>query len=96
MTQKTKRTIVDVGSTILTLGTSAMIELLVGGGTVAILNRLFGETMTKGQAKILSGIVFTGSVGVAALTASEVHPKLVGIMQDTMDLFPTDKEEKDG
>ena len=93
MKQKTKDIIVDVGSVILTVGTSCLVETLVGYGTVALLNHVIGDNWTKASVKFFQGVVFTGSVGVAALTAASTHDKFAKGMQELMNMFPTDTEE---
>ena len=94
MKQKTKDMIVDVGSVVLTVGTSCLVETLVGYGSVALLNHVIGDNWTKPMIKFFRGVVFTGSVGVAALTAASTYDKFTQGMQELMDMFPTDKEEK--
>lgn len=96
MKEKTKDMIVEIGGAVLTLGTSLLAETVVGYGTVALLNHVFKGTWTKAQIKAFSSIVFTGSVGVAALTAKKTHDEFIGMMQELMDTFPTDKEDTDG
>lgn len=96
MKQKTKDRIVDVGSVVLTVGTACMVETLAGYGTVALLNHVLKDTWTKGQIKFFQGIVCTGCMGVAALTVKKTHDEFIGMMQELMDTFPTDKEDTDG
>lgn len=93
MKRKTKDMIVDVGSVVLTVGTSCLVETLVGYGTIALLNHVIGDNWTKASVKFFQGVVFTGSVGVAALTAASTHDKFIKGMQELMDMFPTDVEE---
>lgn len=93
MKQKTKDMITDIGTAVLTIGTSCLVETLVGYGTVAVLNHVIGDNWTKGSIKAFQGIVFTGSIGVAALTASVTYDKFNKTMQELMDLFPTDIKE---
>lgn len=94
MKQKTKDIIVDVGSVVLTVGTSCLVETLVGYGSVALLNHVIGDNWTKPMIKVFQGVVFTGSVGIAALTAASTYDKFTKGMQELMDMFPTDKEDK--
>ena len=99
LTEKQKDKIELIGEAILTIGTSCMIEYLVGGGTVLVINKLFeGVTMTKAQSRLLSALVFTGSFGVGALTAYETAPKFASMMREALSIIPTKeyKEEKDG
>lgn len=93
MKQETKDTIVVVGSTMLTLGTSLLVETAVGYGTVAVLNHVMEGAWTKGQVRMFQGIVGLGSIGVAGLVAYETFPKFNGIMNDIVSMFPTDPKE---
>lgn len=93
MKKKTKDMIVDVGSVVLTIGTSCLVETLVGYGSVALLNHVIGDNWTKASVKFFQGVVFTGSVGIAALTAASTYDKFTKGMQELMDMFPTDIEE---
>ena len=97
LTQEQKDTIEVVGSAILTAGTAGMIELLVGGGSVIVINTLFGSTMTKAQLRLFEAVVFTGSVGVGLLTAYNAEPKFSDMMREALSIIPTkETEEKDG
>ena len=93
MKAKTKDMIVDAGSIVLTVGTACLVETIAGYGAVSLLNHVFGGTWTKAQLSFYRGIVIAGSAGVAALTAHKTHDDFVNMMQDLVDMFPTDKEE---
>ena len=96
MKQETKDTVVAVGSAMLTLGTSLLVETAVGYGTVAVLNHVMEGAWTKGQVRMFQGIISLGCAGVAGLVAYETFPKFQGIMDDIVSMFPTDpKEVKD-
>lgn len=98
MTEKTKDTIVNVGTLVLTVGTSCLVETIAGYGTVALLNHVIGDNWTRAQVRFFTGMTVTGMVGMGLLTANKVYPEYMGMMQDLMDIFPTDPKEvnKDG
>ena len=99
LTEKQKDNIELIGEAVLTIGTSCLVEYLVGGGSVLVINKLFeGRAMSKTQIKFLSAIAFTGSVGVGLLTAYETAPKFASMMREALSIIPTkeEKEEKDG
>ncbi len=94
LTEKQKDNIELIGEAVLTIGTACMVEYLVGGGSVLVINKLFGSTsMSKTQTKILSAIVYTGSVGVGLLTAYETAPKFASMMREALSVIPTKEEE---
>ena len=94
MKKKTKDIIVDVGSVILTVGTSCLVETLVGYGTVALLNHVIGDNWTKASVRFFQGVVLTGTVGIGALTAASTYDKFSNGMKELMSLFPTDVEKE--
>lgn len=93
MKQKTKDIIADVGTVVLTVGTACLVETLAGYGAVALLNHVIGDNWTKASVKFFQGVVFTGTVGIGALTATSTYDKFSTGMKGLMDLFPTDVEE---
>ncbi len=99
LTEKQKDKLELVGEMVLTIGTACMVEYLVGGGTVLVINKLFESTsMTKAQSRLLSAMVLTGTFGVGVLTAYETAPKFASMMREALSVIPTkeEKEEKDG
>lgn len=93
MKQKTKDIIADVGSVVLTVGTACLVETLASYGAVALLNHVIGDNWTKASVKFFQGVVFTGTVGIGALTAASTYDKFSTGMKGLMELFPTDVEE---
>lgn len=98
LTEKQKDKLEIIGETVLTIGTACMVEYLVGGGSVLVINKLFGSVpMSKVQTRFLQGIVLTGTFGVGALTAYETAPKFASMMREALSVIPTkEEEEKDG
>lgn len=93
MKQKTKDMIADVGTVVLTVGTSCLVETLAGYGAIALLNHVIGDNWTKASVKFFQGVVFTGTVGIGALTAASTYDKFSSGMKELMNIFPTDVEE---
>ena len=93
MKKETKDAIIVVGSTILTVGTSTLIGWMTGWGACALVNHVFKDGLTKSQLKGFGTITTIGSVGVSLVTAEKTLPKFTGIMQDIVDIFPTDAKE---
>lgn len=95
MKQETKRKIVDVGTIVLTVGTGTLVSYMAGMGTIALVNHVFKEGLTKSQLKLFEGVTLTGSLGLGWLTCYETMPKFEGILSEIIDIFPTTKEVAD-
>lgn len=94
LTEEQKDTIEVVGEAILTIGTACMVEYLVGGGTVLVINKLFENVpMTKMQTRFLQGTILAGTFGVGLLTAYETAPKFASMMREALSVIPTKEEE---
>ena len=93
MKKETKDVIIAVGSTVLTIGTSTLIGWMTGWGACALAHYVFKDGLTKGQFNVFGTITGIGSVGVSLATAEKTLPKFTGIMQDIVDIFPTDPKE---
>ena len=93
MKKETKDVIIAVGSTVLTVGTSTLIGWMAGWGAVSLVNHVFTDGLTKGQLKGFGAITTIGSIGVSLATAEKALPKFTGIMQNIVDIFPTDPKE---
>lgn len=93
MKQETKDLITAVGSTALTVGTSTMLGWAAGWGSIALANAVFKDGLTRGQLKLFGSVICVGSVGVGYLVAQDTYPKFVGLIQDVLDVFPTDPKE---
>ena len=95
MKQETKRKLIDAGTIALTVGTGTLAGYIAGMGTVALVNTVFKEGITKGQAKLFGAVTLTGALGMGWLTCYETYPKFEGSMPEIMDIFPTTKEVQD-
>ena len=95
LTEKQKDKIELIGEAVLTIGTACMVEYLVGGASVLVINKLFENMpMTKMQSRLLSATILTGTFGVGMLTAYETAPKFGNMMREALSIIPT-KEEKE-
>jgi hypothetical protein len=95
MKQETKNKIVNVGSIVLTVGTGTLVSYVAGMGTIALVNTVFKEGLTKSQLRLFEGVTLTGSLGLGWLTCYETLPKFEGMLSEIMDIFPTTKEVSD-
>ena len=95
LTEKQKEKVEVVGEAVLTIGTACMIQYLVGGGSVLIINKIFENIpMSKTGSKLLSAMVFTGTFGIGALAAYETAPKFADMMKEALSIIPTKEEEE--
>ena len=95
MKRETKDKLVGVGTIVLTVGTGTLVSYVAGMGTLALVNHVFKDGLTKSQLRLFEGVTLTGSLGLGWLTCYETMPKFEGIMSEIIDIFPTTKEVKD-
>ena len=93
MKKKTKDDLVGIGAMVLTVGTSTLVGWMAGWGAVSLVNHVFADGLTKGQLKLFGAVTTIGGVGLSLAVADEAFPKFTGIMQDIMDIFPTEPKE---
>ena len=72
--------------------TKKLVSYMAGMGTIALVNTVFKEGLTKSQLKLFEGVTLTGSLGLGWLTCYETMPKFEGILSEIVDIFPTTKE----
>ena len=96
MKKETKDKIIGIGAGILTVGTSSLLALMTEAGAVALINHVFKDGLTKGQARLFCTIITVGGVGIGMRATDILFDKYIGQLEDIMDIFPTDpKEVKD-
>lgn len=90
MKKETKDKIVGIGAGILTVGTSSLLALTAEAGAVALVNHVFKDGLTKGQARFFGAIITVGGMGIGMRATDILFDRYIGQLEDLMDIFPTD------
>lgn len=89
MRQEVKDRIIDATSLALTIGTSTMLGIGAGLGTVALINHVFVDGLPRAQAKLLGAVVTVGSIGIGWTAVRTLQPKFEEVCKEILDIFPT-------
>ena len=95
MNKKARETISTVSTVLTTAGVVSTVMYITGLGTASLFNVSFKEGFRPLEAKILGGIIITGSVGIGVAAGMVTYPHIKNCYDAILDILPplSSKEE---
>ena len=88
MNKKAKEAISSVSTVVTTAAVVSTVTYLAGLGTVSLFNTAFKEGLPAWEARLLGGIITTGSLGIGIAAGMVTYPHIKNCYDAILDILP--------